>query len=148
MISSKSKNVIEDGYTKRAYIAAKEGLHEGIEFEFRPMLPEANEDLETILKKFEGSKAVRSIAKAIVDHVTEWSEVDKDGKPRKVTFEDVCRLPKEILRDMRHIIQGTWPGDPIPDPSKEEQSDYTKSLLDAAEGKAPGIEQSEADRKN
>ena len=142
-------NLIEDGYTKRGHIKAEPGIHEGIHFEFRPMLAEQAEDLELIIKKSQGASAVRATSKVLCDHLVSWSEVDaKDRKPKPINEANVLKLPRELMVHMRHIIQGVWPGDPPDSPTPEENSEYYKSLLAHAEGKAPGLDQLESDRKN
>lgn len=148
MTTIQTASFIDDGYTKRGYIKPEPGLHDGLLFSYRPMLAEQAEDLEAILKRVQGAPVIRATCKAISEQLYEWSEVDSVKKPRPITEDSVRRLPRDLLTSLRHVIQGVWPGDPLPDPTLEEQSEYYKATLAAAEGKAPGIEQLEADRKN
>lgn len=150
MIAIQTTNLINDGYTKRGYIKPDEdGLHGGLFCEYRPMTAEQAEDLDLCLTRTEGAKAIRVMTEAIVRQLVSWSEVDEKTKQAKpIDSFTVSRLPRPLLIVLRQLVQGLWMGDPIPEPTGQEASEYAQGLMAIAEGKAPGLEQLETDRKN
>ena len=150
MVAIQTSNVIDDGYTRRAYIKPDEhGLHSGLLIEYRPMTAEQAEDLDHCLSKVEGGKAIRLMVAAITKQLVSWSEVDEKSKvERPVTQENVARMPRLLLVSLRQLVQGLWLGDLVPEPTSQEATDYAQGLMAVVDGKAPGPEQLEADRKN
>lgn len=162
-----SQNIINEGYTRKGYIAQvdrdqrgiqTEVLHGELEFEYRPMLPEEVEELTAAVDAASPTKSIHLVAAAIVGKLVSWGEVTavkQDGKvifdkfvPVPINFEAVRRLPYPMIYRLRNIITGTSASDLRPQASKEEQSDYEKGLKAIMDGKAPGQALLEADQKN
>jgi hypothetical protein len=149
MISLQTKNFIDDGYTRQAYIKPdEEGLHKELMVEYRPMTAEQAEDLDLVISKTDGSRLVRVMIEAVAKQLVSWSEVDEKGVMRPISSLTISRLPRSLILRMRLLVQGVWVGDPAPGLTGQEASEYAQGLLAAAQGKAPGPEQLEADRKN
>lgn len=150
----KTCNVIEDGYTRRAHIKAEPGIHQGLTFEYRPMLAEKVEDLDAAVQRAKPEEKIRIIAMALAGgnglpgQLVSWSEVDAKGAERPVSYDAVRRFPYLLLADVKRIVIGVWAGDPLPDATDEEESEFARAVRLQAEGKAPGLEQQAADRKN
>ena len=145
----KTANYIDDGYTRKAYLKPEPGIHEGMLFEYRPMLPEPAEDLEIASTKVQGAQFIRMMAVALSKQLVSWSETDsKTGLVRPIEIESLVRIPRELLSLMRQVVQGRWAGDPVPDATTSENSEYYNALLAHSLGKNPGQEQLESDRKN
>lgn len=146
-----SRNIISDGYTRRFYIEAVEGLHEELSGEYRPMLPEEVETLNVAIDSAKPKESVHLVAAAMFGKLVSWSEVEGEpGKEKPVTlsFEAIRRLPYPLLSRLRRIVAGTSPTDLRPNATPEETNDYLKGLQAAAAGIAPGLEQLANDQKN
>jgi hypothetical protein len=143
-----TRNVITDGYTRRAYVRPEPGIHDGMLFTYRPMLPEHVEELEATCLKAAALDKIRMMAAALAGggnlkpYVLKWSEVDEEGKPRPVTFDHMRRLNYLLLADIKRVVTGFYAGDPIPGATKTEQDRYAEALALAAKGdEAPGLTQ-------
>jgi len=130
-----TRNIIDDGFTLPGRIDPVAGLHEGLTFRFRPMLAEEFEEIEEAKEGMKARPGIHLVAKAIAKHVCEWSEVDENGKPRPINFENVRRLHSMLPRLYR-IVAGRDASD-LPDEESstaEERSEYLDSL-----GEAPDV---------
>lgn len=145
-----TSNVINDGYTRDGYIAPIEGIHEGLEFTYRPMLPGQVEDLDVAIGRKNGDAGVTVMAAGIARQLVSWSEVSRDKKePVVISHESVRRLPHPLLTSLHRIVTGIRASDPRPQAIQTDQStsDYAKELDEVIAGKAPG-DAVDADRKN
>lgn len=146
-----SRNVINDGYTRRFYIEAVEGLHEELSGEYRPMIPEEVETLNVAVDAAKPRDSVHLVAAAMFGKLVSWSEVEGESgkeKPVAISFDAIRKLPYPILTRLRRIVAGTSPTDLRPNASAEETDEYLKGLQAAAAGKAPGLDQLATDQKN
>jgi hypothetical protein len=148
-----SKNIITDGYTRHGYIAVADGLHSGLRFQYRPMLPEeaavfVGETFERMAPK----KRYALAAAAIADKVKEWDEQDEAGKPLPVTQENVRRLPWHLFNRLLNVVCGFGSNDAenVGEAADAgEQDEYLGRLLKAVEtGEPIGVVCERADRKN
>lgn len=114
-----SRNVIRDGYTRPAKINPEQGAHDGIEFRYRPMLPDEFEETEDALDRKPPRERISVMAKAVAAHLDEWSEVDEQERPVPITPANVGRLPWALLRMMYHIMGGIARSDDVPDHDEE-----------------------------
>lgn len=142
------QNVINDGYTRRASVAPAQGIHQGITFEYRPLLVEQSEELDREYAKLPAAKAVLLRAAALSRQIVSWNETDQSGKPVPHTAEVLRRLPPILFWTINGIIIGTAAGDPLPDATPDEDSEFLKAAKAEAEGKAPGTEALRADQGN
>lgn len=143
-------NVIRDGYTQKGFIEAVEGLHEAVQFEYRPMLPEQVELTEAEVNKLgaDPRKAVRLVAAQVSQHLIGWDQKESGGSEAPVDFETVRRLRYQVLNKLYKIIAGLIASDPLPGATKQEQGDDATAIIAEAEGKKPGQESLEVAAKN
>ncbi len=143
-------NIIRDGYTQTGYIEAVDGMHEAVNFRYRPMLPEDVEFAEHEANKIgaDPRKAVRLIAARVSQQLVEWDQKEEDGKDAPTDFETVRRLRYQVLNKLYRIIAGLVASDPLPGASKEEQADEVDAIIAEAAGRPPGHEALEAAAKN
>lgn len=123
----KTNNLIRDGQTRRARINPEAGLHEGLEFAYRPMLPEEVERADFEIDKQEKKEKPEGMSHVVsgelAKRLVEWSE---EAKP---TFESVRRLPQPLLIRAFRIVQRREASD-LPDrPSGEEADEYLADLI-------------------
>ena len=145
-----TRNQIEDGYTRAAYIEPVRGLHQGLAFEYRPMLPEEFEDMFAALDKTKrGRETVAAVADRIAVKITRWSEVDrKSAQPIKVSASAYSRFGVELFRRVRGIVQGTEACDLPPGIDDEGLAEFVKAKIAEAHGEPPGGAQLATDQKN
>jgi len=145
-----SRNVIADGYTREAFIAAEPNLHDSLRFRFRPLLPEqADIFTREDFKSRPPRQSVLMVASAIKSQLVEWSEVDGQGKPLPLSAENIARLPWRLFNRLFNVVAGFIPSDPLPDAPADEQCDYARELLAAAgEGVSIGVHSAVASAKN
>lgn len=119
--------LIRDGQTRKGRIEAVAGLHERLDFEWRPMLAADVEAFESTLEKAKARRVVELIAAMVARQLVSWSESEK------ISAETVLRLPHPVLLRLRGIVAGTRPSDPIDNPTSEELDEavdeYAASLL-------------------
>ena len=150
-MATKTRNIIRDGYTRRGRIDAIERLHDSLDFEFRPMLPEQVEDLDAAVDKCKPKEAAPLVAAAMAEQLTSWSEVEGEGDNEKmapITVDNLRRLPYPLLSRLRKVVAGLAPTDALSDASDDEQSDYIIQLRAKAAGKPAGLELLSSDQKN
>lgn len=127
-----SRNIIRDGQTKPGYMEAGEGRYEAMEFEFRPMLPETVETVEAFVainSQKDPVKTAHCVAGNVAKHLAVWSEVEEDGKPTPITFENVRKLPFPVLNRLYRIVALLQASDLKPGASPKEASDYVADLI-------------------
>jgi hypothetical protein len=148
----KTRNRIpKDGYTRRGYIPPVKGLHEGMTFDYRLMLPEQVELLGDAMKGKSGKESTLLVAAAIAEQIANWSEVEGvDGaeKAVPVSTNAIRSLPRPLLLDLRDIVQGVMASAEPPDASDQETNEYIAALKASAEDRAPGQSQLTTDIKN
>ncbi len=139
-----------DGYVRSGHVKPMDGVHEGLTFKYRMMLPEQVELLADAVDKKDGKQAVILISAAIANQLTEWSEVDRatPPKPVPVTAAAVKNLPRPLLYALRDIVQGSRASDDIPDASPEETDEWLRGVFHEAEGKSGGQSVQREDLKN
>jgi hypothetical protein len=153
-----TSNVIDDGYTRDdGYIGALPGIHEGLAFSYRPMLPEKVEELDGLVANAGDEDKIRLIAMSLAGsadgkqpgYVLKWSEVDRKTKqPKPLTFEHMRRLPYQLLRDVRRVVTGFLASDPLPNATDVQTSELMLAVKREAGGDAPGLQQLADDQKN
>jgi hypothetical protein len=148
-----SRNIISDGYTRSGYIMPADGLHSGLRFKYRPMLPEeAAVFVGDQFERMPPKKRYALAAAAIAGQVKEWDEQDEAAKPLPVTQENVRRLPWHLFNRLLNVVAGFGANDVEAvgkAADEEEQDEYMARLLKAAgTGETPGQASERADRKN
>lgn len=140
-----TSNLIRDGQTRKAAIDKTAGLNDGLQFEYRPMLPVEFHMTEAAIEKLKAKPfdGVKVVAKTLADHVVSWSEVDADGKAVPITFDNWLRMPFPIIRAVYDIVSGYKPSDAIGDDADEED-ERLQRLIESSTG--PQV--LEGDRKN
>jgi len=124
-MSTSTSSRIKKGIVRRGFIKPVERLHEGLAFDFRPMLPEEvfALDVECINRRQKDPKEYyRFLARALATRLHKWSE-QEDDKPLAITGENVASLPISILDRLRAIVCLNEPTDEPPSASDQDKSD-------------------------
>ena len=135
-----SKNIIRDHHTRDGYLEPDPGRHEGMEFSFRPMLPEQVETVEayvTANSQRDPVKTAHCVAGNVAKQLTAWSEVDDAGKPEPIHFENVRRLPFPVLNRLYRIIALLQAPDLKPGATSAAAGDYVETLIAETTGIRP-----------
>lgn len=126
---------IDDGYTRRAYIAARPGVHGALEIVYRPMLAEERDTLYAAVERKQPREQVRMIAIAIAERVESWSAADV-----AVSADNVRRLQPALFNRVYNLINGSLGSDAYPDGSMpDEDEDNRDALAGAADGQTTGL---------
>lgn len=144
----RTRSSIRDGYTRRAFIYS-DGNHDGLEFQYRPMLPDAVDELIAKTKKEVLSRPkdrIQIIAATIAPHITEWSEAGVDDAMLPITPDAVARLPWPLLSRVEAIVTGFSYSDLAPDATPDELERFERAK--AGSRKWPGVEEATEDKKN
>ncbi|MBT7069648.1 MAG: hypothetical protein HN975_02005 [Anaerolineae bacterium] len=140
-------NLINDGYTKDAYIKPFDGVHDGMTFKYRPMLPNEVTRYESKIDKCPAGDQGNITAGVIAIKLVEWSEETKDKKPVPIDYDNVRKVPYDLLATMIGIIKGTRPCDEPP--GKNSHDSYHSNADDICEeGDNPGVRLLEEQGKN
>lgn len=119
---------IEDGYTRRAFIASVKGQHGELEVTYRPMLAEERDNLFSSLERKQPREQVRTIAGVLAAQVTWWSAQGKEGMV-PISAENVRRLQPSLFNKLYNLVNGSRPTDAFPDGSMpDEEDDFRDDL--------------------
>lgn len=140
-----TRNVIRDGQTKCGYIEAMPKLHDGLMFEYRPMLSETLEAVESAAVKTDGSKGAQLVIMEVTKHLVSWSEENDKGEALPIEFDTVRKLwPSMLFNRLYRIISGQTVTDEVPGSSNNDIEDRLEEVRQAIEGKPPIVLQEEA----
>lgn len=144
------RNIIIDGYTKRAHVKPLEGIHQGLTFEYRPMLPEEVEDLDALDGKHRDNPKEHqlAIAKMIAAKMSKWDEEGANGETVTITGEAMRRMPPALAVQIRQIVMGFRASDPNPNGTPAENAAIAKAREQEAQGLPPGQMELAQARKN
>lgn len=123
---------IPDGYTKRGYVAAIEGLHGAVEFTYRPVVFEQFIAHRDAYIAPANPKARHMVPPATLHEcVKTWNVTDPTtGAEIPVAAKAFARLPPPVMEKMFWIVLGTQPSDPRPDePPKAEDEALAADAL-------------------
>lgn len=133
----KTTNAIRDGQTIAGYIVPVEGLHQGLRFDFRPMLAEEFEQTEFEVAHVgttDPAAAIQMIADRVAEKLESWSEVDDKGGALAPVYENVRRLCHPLLTRLYRIVSKQDPTDKPPG----ELPDETQERIDQLRRRAAG----------
>jgi hypothetical protein len=117
---------LEDGYTERGYIAAADGLHGPLEFEYRPALGKLSDRIAALIQGERPnwdaywdamSKALASEPKLLLT----WSLKNSKDEDVPITAANVQRCKQ--AHKLWSIVCGMRPSDSRPDGSRPKQPD-------------------------
>ena len=95
---------IPDGYTEDGFIAEFKGVHESVQFKFRPVLPEA---VRALMHNFYDKTAkVQSdiVNETLNRQLVEWDLCDHKGGPLPVSIEVLCHIKKPLKDRLFNIV--------------------------------------------
>lgn len=139
-----TSNVIRDKATKKGYIEPVPGIHEGLDFEYRPMIPEQVEAMHDRISQTKiPGESMRIIAAQMSQSLTAWSEVDENGNARPIELATVSRLPRPLLLDVKGIVSGMQASDLRPDATNAEAKRFLEELAPL-----PGLNEQDRQAKN
>lgn len=108
---------IDDGYTEQGYIAAVDGIHGALEFEFRPALVKLADKITGMLQtdrpNWEGF--ADSAAKALARDpglLKSWSLKNGKGDAVAITEANLLRVRNQMFHKLWMIVAGQLPSDP------------------------------------
>jgi hypothetical protein len=117
---------IPDGYTKRGYVAAIEGLHGAVDFTYRPVQFEQFIAHRDAYLAPANPKTRHMVPPASLnEYVKTWDVTDPNsGAEVPIAAKSFARLPPPVMEKMFWIVLGTQPSDPRPDelPNAEDES--------------------------
>jgi hypothetical protein len=134
---------IEDGQTLDGYCAPIAGLHDGLSFTFRPILPEEQSEHIDARERFQGRKWAQYVAKFAAARLAVWS-LSEPPSPTKV-----LRLQPRLFGKLYGILLGTDASDinpAWPDQQKQEAAD--EELESALTGQSPAVVHDASTAKN
>lgn len=145
----RTKNTIDDKYTRPGYVEPIPGLYDGLAFEYRPMLPEQTEDfLLSLDRPNSGRGRVGIVTIMLANQLTAWSEVDAAGNFMAITQTNLALLPYPLLMRLRGIVEGRQASDKPESIDWPTLKEWVTSQLAVAAGEEPGAKQLKADQKN
>jgi hypothetical protein len=126
--------IINDGYTQPGYIAAVAGVHDALDFSYRPMLPEERDEF-TRLEGISAEAAHAYARQVLVNNVKTWNVVGDNDNTLPVNDESLKGFRgvlAEAYTKLLYIVAGWRASDPRP----------------GKEPPKPGAEQGAEDAKN
>ena len=137
------QNLITDGYTEAGYIAAKEGLHGALRFQFRPMLPEQVDEIGAILDQENVARSHAAIRGVLVRQLVSWSE------KADISAEALGQLRYALWNRIYLIVSGRQASDPDPEAPLEQQDEWLEDVIEAGKtGRTPGQARAERNAGN
>lgn len=120
---SEMHDYIEDGYTQPGYIAAAEGLHGPLEFEFRPALGKLADKITSLIQgdRPDYEAFWNAVAKALGSEprlLQSWSLKDSKGQAVPINEAAIQRVRQLMVHKLWMIVSGHRPSDPRPDGSQ------------------------------
>lgn len=95
---------IPDGYTERGFIAAEEGKHPELRFEYRPLLHEQVVRIDGESARKNGSN--EPAAKALAEQLVSWDVKDASGGEVKISSESLMRIRPPLFIKLYAIVAG------------------------------------------
>lgn len=124
----KTRNLIEDGFTKPGRVSPEDGLHEGCEFTYRPLLREHFLAVEAKREDANPEEDAALMSSVLAKQVQSWSEVGQNGQSVPLTTANCRRIPLVLGRRLYGIVCCYEASDLPLQTTAEEQSDYLDSL--------------------
>lgn len=143
-VSRMTKNVIRDGQTRKGHIDGVKRLHESLTFDYRPMLAEVVEAVESAAAKVDTKAGVQMIAAETTKHLVDWSEEDDKGGKLAIEFENVRRLPFPLLNKLYRVVAGMTATDEVPGSVTSDVEERLEELRKLTEGVPPVVTREEA----
>ena len=143
-----SFRIYDDGYTRPGYIAAIDGLHDALIFEYR-LLPVLERDKFRLALKRAPDQEARLTGAMLAKQVKSWNVVGENDKPIAITADSMLSLPSACFDKLQLIVFGVWAPDKQPsEATPDEAADYLAELEAAATGRIVGDVIAERDEKN
>lgn len=111
-----SCDYIDDGYQEPGYIAAEEGLHGPLEFEFRPILAAQRDRANSLIQREQPQfdRFHEEAGKALAGAVKRWSITDRSGNPVPITADTLKRIKPRLLDKLWVVCTGAMTSDARP----------------------------------
>lgn len=139
---------IDDGYTRRGYVAPVDTVHPGLRFEYRPLLTTQRAKIRKSIELAEDEARAEAIAaEAIAAQFVSWSLTDRRGNAVPIKPEHVLRVVPALFGSIWGIVMETRQSDIDPKWDDEEKAEASRRHLAEALGVNPA-ELEFADEKN
>ena len=108
---------IEDGYSETGFIAAVDGVHGALEFEFRPALFKLADRITGLIQgeRADWQRFADEAAKALGQDpklLQSWTLKDSKGNPVQITAANCLRVKNQLFHKLWLIVAGQLPSDP------------------------------------
>ncbi len=122
----KTKNFASSKYDRRGYASPIPGLHDGLEFNYKPMAGNVVEDLinRVNIQVLQGRPWVRAMNEAVIPQISGWSEVDENDVMIPVSIEAFEEMNRELCMYVRKIVLGQAPTELPPDCTSKDLKEY------------------------
>lgn len=119
---------IEDGYSEQGYIAAIDGIHGALEFEYRPAIGKLADRVTGMIQgdRVNWEAWWEAVGKALaVDPglLKSWSLKDAKGNAVPITSANIQRVRQLLIHRLWMIVAGQLPSDRRPDGSRPRDVD-------------------------
>ncbi|HTU24452.1 MAG TPA: hypothetical protein VMF30_03575 [Pirellulales bacterium] len=142
-------DLYQDGYTERGWIAAVAGRHDGLRFDYRPVLAEERHELAAAAAGMTAHEFDARLARFVAQRIVGWDRVDALGQPAHVSAAAVQALPGEMFVRLGRIVLGTAASDIDPAwPAGARERLLAHAAEAAARGRPIGEVREENDEKN
>lgn len=120
---------IDDGYSEQGFIAADEGIHGPLEFEFRPVLPAQRDRVEQYLNLNPPNPDAfhEAVGKALAGggkepaRLLKWNLTDRGGQVVAITAANMAKLKPHLFNRLWLVVSGRLASDKRPGAEDEPQ---------------------------
>ncbi|MCI0358641.1 MAG: hypothetical protein L0211_09165 [Planctomycetaceae bacterium] len=107
---------IDDGYTEQGFIAAVDGVHGPLEFEFRPALVKTADKITGMIQgeRVDWERFADAAAKALARDpglLKGWSLKDSKGNAVQITEPNLLRVRNQLFHKLWMIVAGQVPSE-------------------------------------
>lgn len=128
---------VDDGYTLKGYIAAKEGLIEAVRFTYRPIPVDMQAALNAALAVIQDTPNnplnLRKRASILESRLVSWDLKDHTGEVLGINAANIRRFAPELFWTMFSIVFGSLPSDIDPEWEPDEENEEIAAALKALE---------------
>lgn len=120
-----SCDLIDDGYTENGYIAAEEGKHGELFFEYRPSVPKLADKIGSMIPDWD--RFWPEVAKSLARDphlLLNWSLVDSKGQPAALSELNILKLKPLLAHKLWGVVSGNRASDPRPDGVQTKKPDF------------------------
>src|SRR5262249_51954232 len=107
----RNSKYVQDGYTRRGFIAEAPGVHAAVRFTFRPARMQERSTLSEATMGTSSEARDRIVASFVAERIVTWDLADDDGREIAVRTESMSHLPPELFDALQAVVLGWTAGD-------------------------------------